>query len=76
VRSLNVHEAKTHLSAVLAEIEEREESFLICRHGRPIADLIPHRKKNRLAPHPLMRKIKIGYDATEPLSATEWPEEP
>ncbi len=74
MRSLNIHEAKTHLSAVLAEVEERGETFLICRNGRPIADLIPHKKRNRLLPHRVMSRIKIRYNPTEPLTDDEWPE--
>jgi prevent-host-death family protein len=74
VKQLNVHEAKTHLSAVLAEVEEGE-SFLICRSGRPVADLTPHKKRDRLTPHPLMRGITLHYDPTEPLTSDEWPEE-
>lgn len=74
MKMLNVHEAKTRLSAVLAEIEAAGESFLVCRHGKPVAELIPHRKPNRLKPHPVMRKIKIKYDPTEPLGENEWPE--
>jgi antitoxin (DNA-binding transcriptional repressor) of toxin-antitoxin stability system len=75
MKTLNVHEAKTRLSAVLSEVEEAGESFLICRNGKPIADLVPHVKKSRLAAHPALGRIRIGYDATEPLSADEWPEE-
>jgi prevent-host-death family protein len=75
MKKLNVHEAKTHLSAVLAEVEEKGQSFLICRNGHPIADLIPHQKPDRLAPHPVMRQIIVHYDPTEPLTDEEWPEE-
>jgi prevent-host-death family protein len=75
MKTLKVHEAKTRLSAVLSEVEEKGETFLICRNGKPIADLVPHRKRSRLAPHPAFSRIRIGYDATEPLSADEWPEE-
>ncbi len=75
MKKLNVHEAKTQLSAVLGEVEEKGEEFLICRNGKPIADLVPHRKKRRLVPHQALSRIRIGYDATEPLSADEWPEE-
>lgn len=53
---INVHAAKTQLSAV-AEIEKSGESVLICRNGRPVADLVPHRVSDRLRPHPVMRKI-------------------
>ena len=45
------------LSALLAEVEATGEKVLICRHGKPAADLVPHRKHSRLEPHPVMRKI-------------------
>ena len=74
MKIVNVHEAKTKLSALLAEIERTGEKVLICRNGKPIADLLPHRKRNRLEPHPLMGQIRINYDPAEPLSEDEWPE--
>lgn len=73
MKILNVHEAKTRLSSVLAEVSEKGETFLICRNGRPVADLVPHVKKSRLIPHPVLGRIRIKYQATEPLSADEWP---
>ena len=51
------------------------ETFLICRNGKPVADLVPHKNKSRLTPHPSLSKFKIKYDPTEPLTAEEWPEE-
>lgn len=39
-KSVNVHEAKTHLSRLLAEVERGRE-IVIARAGRPIARLIP-----------------------------------
>lgn len=75
MKTLNVHEAKTQLSAVLTDIEERGEKYLICRNGTPVADLVPHVKKNRLVPHPVLSRIRIKYDVTEPLGTDEWEEE-
>ena len=69
---LNVHEAKTRLSAVLAEVSEKGEKYLICRNGTPVADLVPHVKKSRLTVHPVLSRVEIRYDVTEPLSAEEW----
>jgi prevent-host-death family protein len=74
MKIVNIHEAKTKLSALLAEMEATGETVLICRHGKPVADLVPHRKRSRLAPHPVMREIRINYDPIEPLAAEEWPE--
>ena len=74
MKIVNIHEAKTKLSALLAEIEATGEKVLICRHGKPVADLVPHRKHSRLERHPVMSKIRIDYDPTEPLAEDEWPE--
>lgn len=75
MKVLNVHEAKTQLSAVLVEVEERGETFLICRNGKPVAELVPHAKKSRLTPHMALKRIRIKYDVTEPLTPDEWPPE-
>lgn len=39
--TVNVHEAKTHLSKLLERIEAGE-TVTIARAGKPIADLVPH----------------------------------
>ncbi len=67
MKAVNVHEAKTNLSALLAEVEKTGERIFICRHGKPVADLVPHRRSDRTAPHPVMSAIEIKYDSTEPL---------
>jgi antitoxin (DNA-binding transcriptional repressor) of toxin-antitoxin stability system len=72
MKTVNVHEAKTRLSALLGEIEASGETILICRNGKPVANLAPHRKRNRLKRHPAMSKIEIHYDPTEPLDEDEW----
>jgi len=74
VKTVNVHEAKTNLSALLVEVEKEGVEILICRHGKPVADLVPHRRRDRLRPHPLLKRVHIKYDVTEPLSEDEWPE--
>ena len=40
MKSVNVHEAKTHLSRLLAEVERGEE-IVISRGGKPVARLLP-----------------------------------
>ena len=39
-RTVNVHEAKTHLSRLLAAVEAGEE-IVLARAGRPCARLVP-----------------------------------
>ena len=46
---LNMHEAKTHLSRYVAELQEGE-TILLCRRNEPVAEiraLPPARKKRR-----------------------------
>jgi prevent-host-death family protein len=45
--SVNVHAAKTHLSALLEKVERGEE-VIIARSGRPVARLVPVREKERI----------------------------
>ena len=72
--TLNVHEAKTRLSALLAGIERTGETVVVCRHGKPVADLQPHRRTRHMQPHRVMGRVTLRYDPIEPLSADEWPE--
>ena len=39
-KTVNVHEAKTHLSRLLVDVENGEE-ITIARAGRPVARLVP-----------------------------------
>jgi prevent-host-death family protein len=39
-KTINIHEAKTHLSKLLARVEAGEE-LIIARAGQPVARLIP-----------------------------------
>ncbi|QPN64467.1 type II toxin-antitoxin system Phd/YefM family antitoxin [Synechococcus sp. CBW1004] len=39
-RCINVQEAKTHLSALLARVSAGER-IVLARHGKPIAQLVP-----------------------------------
>ena len=74
MQKLNIHEAKTKLSAVLMEIEKKGTTYLICRNNKPIARLIPYRKQSRLHYHPALSKIEINYDPVEELAEDEWGE--
>lgn len=44
--TLNVHEAKTHLSKLLERVEAGEE-VVIARAGRPVARLIPFAQRGK-----------------------------
>ena len=68
-RTVNVHEAKTHLSRLLVEVGAGAE-VLIARAGKPVARLVAVREAVRQRTPGLDKgKIWIGEDFDEPLPA-------
>jgi prevent-host-death family protein len=49
MNSVNVHEAKTHLSKLLERVEHGEE-IEIRRNGEAVAKLVPHQDPSKLEP--------------------------
>jgi prevent-host-death family protein len=64
---VNIHEAKTHFSKLLARVKEGEE-IIIARAGKPIARLVPvvDRPVQRL-PGSAKGKVAIAPDFDAPL---------
>ena len=65
MQTVNVHEAKTQLSRLLALVEAGE-SIVIARHGKPVAQLVPVSGVPR-QPGRLKGKIRIHADFDTPL---------
>ncbi len=66
---LNMHEAKTHLSRYVAELEEGE-TILLCRRNQPVAEIraLPTARKKR-RPFGLARgQFSVPTSFFEPLS--------
>jgi antitoxin (DNA-binding transcriptional repressor) of toxin-antitoxin stability system len=75
--SVTTHEAKTRLSQLIAK-SLAGETVVICRGRQPQVQLKPivnpiHR--DPLKPHPVLSRMRIDYDPTEPLTDDEWPED-
>lgn len=79
----NIHDAKTNLSALVRAVEERGETVILQRHGKPVAEIHAYgstRDANGftrdLTPDPeLAPRLAPGYDPAEPLAPDEWPPE-
>lgn len=64
---VNVHEAKTHLSRLLARVEAGEE-VLVSRAGQPVARLVPvHKARRRRRPGRFAGRGWIADDFNAPL---------
>jgi prevent-host-death family protein len=69
--TVNVHEAKTHLSRLLARVEAGEE-IVIARANRPVARLVPvGAPVRRRQPDQYSGQIWIADDFDAPLSDEE-----
>ncbi|MCW2956283.1 MAG: hypothetical protein JWO69_1152 [Thermoleophilia bacterium] len=63
---VNIHDAKTNLSKLLARVEAGEE-IVIARAGRPVARLVPIEARDRMSIFGALRgKIDYPEDFNEP----------
>ena len=68
--TVNVHEAKTHLSRLLARVEAGEE-IVIARAGRPAARLVACKPRGKRRPGLWKGKIEIDDSFFDPLPEEE-----
>ncbi len=67
---VNVHEAKTNLSRLLAQVEAGEE-VVIARSGTPVARLVRVQKRGKRQPDIFKGKIVIPDSFSDPLPEEE-----
>ena len=68
--TVNVHEAKTHLSRLLKQVEAGEE-VIIARNGYPVARLVSSKKRGKRQPGSMKGLIEIDDRFFEPLPEEE-----
>ncbi len=76
MRTINIHEAKTHLSRLVEDAAQGEE-IVIAKAGKPVARLVPLPKPERRAPKlgTMKDKIQVADDWDSPETNEEiWAE--
>ena len=73
MKFVEVHQAATNFSRLLAEVEENKETIVICRNGTPVANLVPHARRNRIR-HAPPKQPELSFDRVDPMPPDEWPE--
>lgn len=68
---VSLHEAKTHLSSMVTAVERKGERFVICRHGRAVAELTPIPSVSRTKTHRRLKNVRIIEDPITP-TEKEW----
>lgn len=70
IKTVNMLEAKTHLSRLVQAVERGESEVIISRNGKPVARLVPHVEESK----PRQRligiakgKFNIDWDAWDAL---------
>ncbi|HEY7445365.1 MAG TPA: type II toxin-antitoxin system prevent-host-death family antitoxin [Vicinamibacterales bacterium] len=65
MKAVNVHEAKTHLSRLLEQVEAGEE-IILARNGKAVARLVPFRRLAR-RPGGMKGQIRLSRNFDAPL---------
>ena len=68
--TVNVHEAKTHLSRLLGKVEAGED-VVIARNGTPIARLVPVKRQGKRQFGIMKGRISLDDSFFEPLPEAE-----
>jgi len=72
--TMNIHEAKTHLSKLIDEVSKGKE-IILAKAGKPLVKLVPlEQSKPKRIPGFLKGKIKFSADFDAPLPQ-EWVDE-
>lgn len=74
-RVQSVYQAKSHLSRILSDVVSSGTKFVICKHGVPIADIVPHQQVND--PFEVSESLagaEYFVEPTAPLDEDDWPE--
>jgi len=48
MEAISIFEAKNKFSGLVANVEKKGVSYLICRNGKPVAEIVGHKSKDRL----------------------------
>ena len=67
---VNVHQAKTQLSRLLAQVEAGEE-VVVARRGKPVARLVAFEPRGKRCPDVLKGKVIIPDSFFDPLPEEE-----
>jgi prevent-host-death family protein len=72
---VNTHDAKSRLSSLLAAVEQGNERVMICRNGKPIAELrAVARHADRMKKNRRLGPIEFRESPVAPLKSSDWPD--
>ncbi len=73
VKTMAISEFKAHALRVLNEVAESQERIVITKRGKPLVDVVPHRKSEiRPKPGKLAHAFVFEKDIITPLDEGLW----
>jgi prevent-host-death family protein len=75
--TINLYQAKSQFSRLVAAVEQRGERIVLCRNGLPVADLVPHSPTSikNLNPDPMLAGARFSGNPVAPLDQEDWPKD-
>ena len=74
--TVNIYDAKAHLSKLIAQVERTGAAVTICRNHKPVVDLVIHREPaDPLEPDPSLAGAVFHGDPCAPVADEDWPDE-
>lgn len=70
MNTVSIHEAKANLSALIEQVRTSDEPVVLCRYGKPVAEIAPLRHRKRTTVRPDLA-VTLMADPTAPTSE-EW----
>jgi len=73
--TVTTYEAKARLSHLIAEVERTGRPVTICRHRKPVVDLVPHQEvRDPLEQSPELAGAVFHGDPCRSAADPDWPE--
>ncbi|MFQ5740946.1 MAG: type II toxin-antitoxin system Phd/YefM family antitoxin [Acidobacteriota bacterium] len=74
MKKINMHEAKSTLSKVIEKVDREGEVYLICRNGKPVAELRAYTPVQDILRTDPGLSVEFHEDASLPLEPEDWPD--
>jgi prevent-host-death family protein len=73
MKTMAVSEFKAHALKILSEVEKNQETIIITKRGKPLAQVAPYRKAiTKATPGRLVNAFVFEKDILSPLGEESW----
>lgn len=71
METVSIHKAKAQLSGLVSAVEQQGERVVLCRYGKPVAEIVPFRERKRTLHDPSLAPIWYSGSLTA-ATVDEW----